>query len=303
LFFNLFKTFEGGVDMCKKLSVFCIALLVVTLAVPALAAPTGANPLKIDINGDTNDVQGPGRTQPGWQAWNMLRSPATGPITKNFTAQGTLVQVQGFRFDGGGVHGTRNRSGMSATNLGQVHNGLFFMSHSGLASALNGMDYIKTTIAMGTANAGKTFQVTMWSWDPAFAGSGISGFGGAGEPAGSKKATYSLSDPRAWCQANGLPMGYDVNGIPAGLAALVVGQNLALGINPQTNPANAYTYSSTFNVTLNASGQVAIYSWLDQSSFSGSQHIPLNGIMIVPEPTTVALLGLGGLSLLRRRKR
>jgi len=295
VFQSFIKKFEGGVDMCKK---SFVALLVLAMSLVASAAPSPASPLLIDLNGD-NTAGDTTRTQPGWEAWNLERAPSSTTISQEFSQ--AFVSIAGIRADGT-LPGSRNRYNTTAENYGKAQQDLFFVGHSSLTTALNGLDYLKMTFNFGSAAANTPLTFTMWAWDPAFAGSQVPGFGGAGEPPGSKNAVYSLTNPATWLTSNGFPIGYDVNGMPAGLAATVLGQNMELGLNPQQEPSTAWTYSSTFTVTTDGTGKVEIYSWNHETSFSGSQHIAINAIKVVPEPTTVALLGLGGLSLLRRRK-
>ena len=86
---------------------------------------------------------------------------------------------------------------------------------------------------------------------------------------------------------------------------LLLGRAPMLGLAPELLE-NAYAYSVTFtlNVPTNATGVgvLVVYGWNDMNEWAGSFHMPLNGFMVVPEPATVALLGLGGLALLRRKR-
>jgi hypothetical protein len=166
------------------------------------------------------------------------------------------------------------------------------------------MDYMKLDFDFGTANAGKTFECTLFSWDlvyrynpdlvdtpPEYI-----------PPLGSKRAAWSLNNPAQWCVDNNYPIGYDTNGMPPELAAAVLDLNPVMGLRAELR-GDAYVYSSTFSIVADASGQVTLYGWADMSSWVGNQHLPFNGFTVVPEPITVTLLGLGGLAVLQKRKR
>jgi exonuclease III len=74
---------------------------------------------------------------------------------------------------------------------------------------------------------------------------------------------------------------------PSGVFSLGAGQSLSQMIALNTTAVG--TFAGTLFVTDNATGQ--------------QRSIALNGIVAVPEPTTLAALGLGGLALLRRRSK
>ena len=99
-------------------------------------------------------------------------------------------------------------------------------------------------------------------------------------------------------------------------AAMVTGKSArfqmdAGATDPGDNPLGSWTvitcasFYATTNPYLNPDypgGDITIYGWIDPTDWSGSMHMPLNGFEVVPEPATVALLGLGGLALLRRKR-
>jgi hypothetical protein len=237
------------------------------------------NPLKVDINGENPDHD-PCRTQPGWEGWDFPRAPTLITFTKAFTIGGDKVSVElkGVKNDGS-MPGSRMRTEEGIENLGRVHQDLFFVATTGAGVNKVGLDYIEMTINMSASQADKTFQITTWSYDTAF-------------------NTYhdsSMDDYAAWSLINPSTYGgYDPCG-PRPLIPYLARTFLGGGEH------DAYQYSSTFEVTLDSLGKVTIYGWWDGESWQGSYHMPLNGFMIIPEPMTVALLGLGGLALLRNR--
>jgi len=141
----------------------------------------------------------------------------------------------------------------------------------------------------------------------------------------SKYGVWSTTNPTTWLNANGYsgqngdPCGYgpikatdpvttivDSN-MPDGLADLVAAQG---GRASMMSPADGSgadwvlgdQHGVSFYATTNSSGAVSIYGWIDNTDWTGSAHMPLNGFMVIPEPATGALLGLGGLALLRRKR-
>jgi hypothetical protein len=314
--------------MCKKLFVL---LVVVALSVPAMAAAiSGTNPWASDIEGNN----GPGgqpvpNTQPGWKSWNF---GTTGSFTNGDAVATTKFATGGninswptatltvTKWDGTLGGGVRNRgAGWPAGQLGQMHADIAYVAQSGGQTAGLGTNFL--TLALTKMGANKTYQIRIWNYDPAFKAypDTVPGYGGAGEPCDSKWGAWSTQNPAAWLAANDWKgkalkpdLTWDGNGyqvpdtgndsnMPAGLAATLLGRALEQGQQPWV-VGSRYVYSSVGTVTSNENGEIFLYGWNDMTSFGGSQHMAINGFYLVPEPATVALLGLGGLALLRRKR-
>ncbi|MBN1391434.1 MAG: PEP-CTERM sorting domain-containing protein [Sedimentisphaerales bacterium] len=268
--------------MRRGFLILSLALVVCAFGTPVSADPSPMNPLKVDINGDNNPGvdPDPNRTQPGWQGWDFSSAPTTNTFSKSFIVGGSKVgiELRGVQ-NNGSMPGSRMRAEQGVENLGKVHQDLLFVSTTGAGAGLCGLDYIEMTIFM-PSHAGETFQITTWSYDTAF--------NTYNDPSMDDYAAWSLTNPSTFG-------GYD----PCEIRPLIpyLARTFLGG-----GEHDAYQYSSTFEITLNSFGKATIYGWWDGNSWEGNCHMPLNGFMIIPEPMTVALLGLGGLAMQRRKK-
>jgi len=261
-----------------------ILLVVVGLSVPALADPSVATPLLVDING-----AGGGPPLPGWNDWAFGWNWAS-PQAATFDGVSTTLAV--IRHDGVATGDARNRSGGFA--------------HVKRTLANNNIGGDALCLYLDSLTPGKTYQISVWSLEKKSIWSN--------KPTTIKTAAW-MQFPNAgdanecvidWLVANGYPDGYDpCAGIPAGLAALLAayGDETSV-VGPESDTLNIGTWlgRSTFNITADDYGYATICGWLNVNELEGSFHLPLNGFMVIPEPATMALLGLGGLALLRRKR-
>ena len=244
-----------------------------TLAGLALAATSlHAASVQVDIN-STNTGSGPNQT--GWSPWLFNQNFSGGlNVSSSFTyadaTDGTLAATVATTTPAGGrSYGITNvdQSG-GALSIPDVWDDLVFFNNN-----VNG----SMTITLGDLSAG-TYQFTSYSYangpvgNPGFGDSGIA----------------------------------DVS-VNTGGGFVDTGLNVTMGANanPDLTTADLETNSTvTFQFTVaNDNDQVSIlYNGL---AANGGDTFGINGFELtaVPEPSTTALLGLGGLALfLRRRK-
>jgi hypothetical protein len=315
---SLFEEYEGGVDMCKKLSVFCL-LLVATVA--SAADITNTNPLNVDIDGE-NTVT----SQAGWSSFVVPRDFAAGaPQSVTINNGGTPSTWPTVEFTYyqplGNVGGSRNRSGGMAFNQKPST----FGTQAGGAGFGRSYSQVKVS-GSGTNPAVKAnteYTILVWSFETSNVWTLNS------ENPNSKYSVWSQLNPNTWCVnnhyagVNGDPNGYPApwigtghdpctgSGMPSTMAtAAGIGTDYATRVFMQS-PDAAWQGGSNwllgdphygkFKVMSDSAGVITFYGWMDASDWGGSQHVPLNGFIVMPEPATVALLGLGGLLLRRKR--
>jgi len=287
-----------------------IVLLVVALSVPTMAAYIGAgNPLAVNLQGG-----GLANAIPGYQGW-LFASTWTGPVHTTFV---NPLAEQPWEIPTGDFDGMQPlATGPSDQGLSRQRDGGFAgIAGTGWYGTTQqgwGVSYDKVTIKY--LEPGVTYKISLWSYE-------ADGVWSSGTDSPAKFVQWSTQDPRQWCIDNGYgpgganavapqggygnpQSGKNTSDMPAGLAALC---QASARINMHATDAYAHEGWSTNKGVLYATAQgddgiITLYGWMDGVHiWGGSDHVPLEGFYIVPEPTTIALLGLGALALIRRKR-
>jgi hypothetical protein len=308
--------------MCNKLRVFCLLLAAASVA-SAAANIDVTHPLKVDIDG-----AGTVTPQGDWRSWLISDWSYNAPRTVSYAVRAgdtppnwVTCEITPVGTVGNGGGGSRNRSGGLTFVVKPAGNwGTPDLSGTGL-----GRNYLQLKLTNLQPN--KEHEFLMWSFEQKNVWSVNS------DNPNSKWGVWSTLNPNAWLVANGRsglngePNGYGPKwtGLPAApttdtnMPAAMQTAAFAHGgrgyiaspgtdaglpewlLGETTATPEGYAKYVRFRATSSASGVITLYGWIDGSDWGGSYHMPINGFMVIPEPATVALLGLGGLLLRRKR--
>lgn len=295
----------------KKQIVLC-AVLVIELSLPVLADVSMSTPMLIDVNGGAGSG-----AKPGWQQW-VFPDPWTGFKTNNFTVgSGSYSNITAtlsafsLGYSGNWPQGTRSRDG-----------GMVFVGGSAdldynLTATGLGMQYLNLSLA--GLEPSREYQISLWGWEKhSFWSMNLV------NPNSEWGVWVADQNPMDWLFSNGYgpgqtpgepPLGgYGSKGMPEGLAAIVAANGARANLDcGDTDPGDAGLGSANNNATVRfvttpyydedyPGGTVDIYGWMDSVGWAGGVEMPLSGFMVIPEPTTMALLSLGGLALIRGKR-
>jgi len=303
----------------KKLIVL---LVVLGLSMPAMAAYMGteSNPLMVDVTHGTSSQS----ARAGYQNW-AVANDWTSPVNCTFNNPEAedpweipIGSLEAFKT----AVTPNNNGGARARNGGMAFvagTGEYNQTGKGL-----GMNYLKLTV---TGLAPDTaYRVVVWSYEARNVWSMRT------DNPDSKFGVWSTLDPITWLTNNGYgpggenttctlggygpkfsidnPVATTDSNMPAAMQALALGDAQGARFSlmaPLSDGGNHIGQQNDYcakilDVMTTSGGSLALYGWIDMTDWAGSAHMPIHGLVIIPEPMTIALLGLGGLALIRRKR-
>jgi hypothetical protein len=265
-----------------------------------------ANPLYVDI-----DVESTPTHHCRWQQW-LFTSTWDSPQSETFENppaeypwEVPRAELYAYRLNADPQHGggSRNRGGGMAFVPGTYE---FGPTTKGF-----GMNYLKLTLTNLAPDT--RHLISLWGYEAQDV------WAMSTDNPVSKFGVWSTVNPKAWLDAHGYdgsnpdepPLGgygppagggTDSN-MPCDLLNLSYRFNM---ISPEgdssTDWCGGLDYRATVCAMSDSDGIIVLYGWIDPTDWSGCMHMPLNGFLVVPEPATICLLGLGTLILLRRKR-
>jgi hypothetical protein len=263
--------------MSKKLIFVCLALAVAAISVPASAVPQNTPFLSVDLNG------GNGPTQPGWTGWSFANPPGGNSFSTTFSGGVSLTLSSSpgstglLTRDRGNPSGnTLNFDDMYEDFVGATRNSNYGLGWNALEFAFSGL------------SSSTQYEFTFFCFDRNGANNNYYRWlMGTTDP-------YTYVDP-----ATGNAHSYQPATVSNNFTPYLATINPGNGLWPST----PYQYSASFFAATDGNGNVTIYVWSDTTSYSNQTASLVDGFQIgVPEPATIALLSLGGLALLRRKR-
>ena len=249
-----------------------------SLAASAFAAPVNTPFLSVDFNGSGGGAP-TGPTQAGFQAFGVSNPAGATSLTNSYVVGANTYSVNlamsaaasgtptNFTSRDRGANGSA-----TASNLLRDFALLLRDTNFGLGTS-------HFVLSVGGLAANTSYEFTGYAEDQNSAGPGTNREGFATvAPSGYQPAA-------AYANA------------PTGAAYHYTAPMLA--------PNGQYDQAVSFNATTNASGVLTVYVYADTDSYSNQTATILNGFEIgaaTPEPASLALIGVGGLVALRRRR-
>lgn len=281
----------------------CLAVFVCALATvaQALAAPTFAPFLSVDINGyNAGGAQTIGPTEAGYQGWEMAEGLFL-PVNIDWGNSGAAGLTKVFSTSEGNItanlKGIAPNSFLGARNRSDNFDAQGDMTQDFVFSQRNvdgfGQTYIK--LELSGLIPGQAYEFTGYARDH---------FNGGTDSwqAWSDRGFLGVDGPGAWMDAN-VGVGAFYQPAPGGINNPIPTRRRS----PISGPASAdpYGFAATYRAVADAGGVLEFYTWGDPNTYSGTNTATLmNGfqLTVVPEPSTLLLVAMAGLAWLLPRR-